>query len=267
MCRFVAYLGKEPLILSELLLKPENSLVQQSRHAKQALTDVNADGFGIGWYNHEIDGMPGMYKSIQPAWNDYNLKHIIRQLRSTCFVGHVRHSTVGDVTTFNCHPFSYKNYLFVHNGTIHRFNAIKRELRRTLADESFDLIKGNTDTEHFFALLMDTFIQDLSTGSLDEMVSAMLDVINSIATFKIEAGTEDLTRLNTVFTDGKKLIATRYISESIESALSLHYCEKKSGGVIIASEPLTDYADEWQEVPSNHLLLVDESLTVSLRAI
>lgn len=33
MCRFVAYLGKKPIILNEILDAPENSLINQSRQA------------------------------------------------------------------------------------------------------------------------------------------------------------------------------------------------------------------------------------------
>jgi len=78
MCRFVAYIGK-PLVIDDILFKPENSLINQSYHAKEASEPLNGDGFGIGWYTHQIDLEPGLFTSIQPAWNNRNLKYLAKK--------------------------------------------------------------------------------------------------------------------------------------------------------------------------------------------
>ena len=49
MCRWLAYVGS-PIGLDQILLRPEHSLLTQSRHARESTFEVNADGFGIGWY-------------------------------------------------------------------------------------------------------------------------------------------------------------------------------------------------------------------------
>ena len=72
-CRFIAYLG-EPFVLHDILYKPDNSLIKQSVHAKEMEEPLNGDGFGISWYIPQIDNLPGVFKSIQPAWNDSNLE-------------------------------------------------------------------------------------------------------------------------------------------------------------------------------------------------
>ena len=118
MCRFAAYLGKKPITLARIIDKPSHSLINQSRKARIGTFGLNADGFGIAWYNQNIDPIPAIFKSIQPAWNDQNLRHITSKVESTCFIGHVRASTIGNVNTVNCHPFSFENFAFVHNGTI-----------------------------------------------------------------------------------------------------------------------------------------------------
>ena len=66
MCRFVAYLGKRPVLLDSILDAPENSLISQSRHAREGLYGLNADGFGIAWYQHSVDNLPAVFKSILP---------------------------------------------------------------------------------------------------------------------------------------------------------------------------------------------------------
>ena len=49
MCRWLAYSGA-PVLLEELLYKPENSLVEQSLHSRLGAETTNGDGFGVGWY-------------------------------------------------------------------------------------------------------------------------------------------------------------------------------------------------------------------------
>lgn len=269
MCRFVAYLSQQPIILDTIIEKPVNSLVDQSRQAREGKLGLNADGVGIAWYDHKIDSLPGVYKSIQPAWNDQNLHHLTRKIQSTCFLGHVRASTVGDVNLYNCHPFTYEQFSFVHNGTIRCFDQIKRSLLRSLSDESFALINGQTDSEYFFALLIDTlYKKDIFSHhnqTLEQMEKAVISTIQY--TNKLIHDTA-FSRLNTAFTDGKRLIATRYVSDKTESSLSLYYCththESGEAYIIVASEPLTDYFQEWSEVPENHMITIDEYFKIKL---
>ena len=144
MCRLVAYFGKEKILIQDLLVTPENSLIKQSHRAREGGHGINADGFGIAWYDFSLDHKPGLFKSIQPAWNDYNLKHLARKISSNCFLAHVRASTVGDVLQSNCHPFAYKEFSMVHNGTIRNFNQYKMQFIEKMGVELFLKIKGNT---------------------------------------------------------------------------------------------------------------------------
>jgi len=50
MCRWLAYSGS-PILLEELLYKPEHSLIDQSLHARLGVETTNGDGFGVGWYD------------------------------------------------------------------------------------------------------------------------------------------------------------------------------------------------------------------------
>ena len=68
MCRWLAYSGSPVLI--EELLKPKHSLIDQSLHSRLGAETTNGDGFGIGWYGV---GEPGVFHSVEPAWNNRNL--------------------------------------------------------------------------------------------------------------------------------------------------------------------------------------------------
>lgn len=77
----MAYSG-EPILVEDLLFKPEHSLIDQSLHSHLGATTTNGDGFGIGWYG--IGSEPAMFKSIDPAWNNHNLREIAGQIRTRC---------------------------------------------------------------------------------------------------------------------------------------------------------------------------------------
>ncbi|MEK7728459.1 MAG: class II glutamine amidotransferase, partial [candidate division KSB1 bacterium] len=73
MCRLLAYSGKE-VNLHSLIFTPEHSIVKQSFQPKEMRSGViNGDGFGLGWYNPQIDETPAVFKSPMPIWSDLNL--------------------------------------------------------------------------------------------------------------------------------------------------------------------------------------------------
>ena len=133
MCRLVAYLGHE-VLLEDVLVKPINSIVMQSLHARESNMPTNGDGFGLGWYMPNISATPALFKSISPAWNDNNLLHLTAKTKSPNFFAHVRAASASGVTQYNCHPFSLGPWMLMHNGDIHNFIAVKRHLRHLLDD-------------------------------------------------------------------------------------------------------------------------------------
>jgi glutamine amidotransferase len=90
MCRWLAYSGA-PIYLDEVIFKTEHSLIDQSLHSRLGERTTNGDGFGIGWYGER--SRPGLYKGIQPAWNDDNLRNLTEQIKSHLFLAHVRATT------------------------------------------------------------------------------------------------------------------------------------------------------------------------------
>lgn len=268
MCRFVAYIGKKSIVLSEVLEKPSNSLIQQSRYAKQLAIRLNADGFGIAWYKHNISSSPGIFKSTLPAWNDLNLLHISKLIDAKCFIGHVRASTIGNVANSNCHPFSYQDYAFCHNGDIKNFNKIKRALCASLDMDIYQNIFGQTDSEHFFAYLMNIHFKNNKRNKFTNLLYSFQQAVKEILDLQLEFNIERKAFLNTVVTDGKQLMATRYTTD-INSTLSLYYADikfkdKSLSSVLVASEPLGDFAEDWQEVPVNHAIFVNKNLEISI---
>ena len=71
MCRWLAYSGS-PVRIEDLLYRPAHSLIDQSLHSKLGAETTNGDGFGVGWYG--VGDSPGLFRSVEPAWNDRNLR-------------------------------------------------------------------------------------------------------------------------------------------------------------------------------------------------
>ena len=91
MCRWLAYSGT-PVLIEELLYKPEHSLIDQSLHSRLGAETTNGDGFGVGWYGEHAD-TPAVFKSIEPAWNDQNLRELAGHIRSGLVFAHIRASS------------------------------------------------------------------------------------------------------------------------------------------------------------------------------
>ena len=258
MCRWIAYSGK-PIFMDELITRPAHSLVEQSFDTEMnyypdgSLWATNGDGFGVGWYNKRAE--PGLFKDAMPAWNDKNLHEICAQTEAHIFMAHIRASTNGGVQRSNSHPFKYKNWLFQHNGDVHHFSQIKRDLQFDIAPDLFSEIEGTTDSETCFYLA-------LTYGLEKDPKTAFEKMIGKLEKIQKDAGLEIGLNLSIVASDGDTVYTIRYASgdEQIKSQFYLtdmsclkdlsNACTALSdGGVIIVSEPLDRLSDKWIEVP------------------
>ena len=138
MCRWLAYVGP-PVPLSDLLMRPDHSLIDQSRNARENVETTNGDGFGVGWYGD--DETPGVYRDTHPAWNDTNFHSLSEHIRSGLFFSHVRAATGTPVQNTNCHPFAFENWLFQHNGSVPEFitDAVSQQAHSRAAGDRWNL--------------------------------------------------------------------------------------------------------------------------------
>ena len=280
MCRFVLYHGSE-ITVSSLVTIPTNSLIHQSFDNQEREEPLNGDGFGVAWYVPELSERPALFRSISPAWNNQNLRHLSRLTRSRSILAHVRAATVGlPVTELNCHPFSWGPFAFMHNGYLGGFHKIRRSLLRGLSDTAFDLITGSTDSELLFARFVDHYLRLEVGGRLEHMTRALTAAFRDVEEQRRAAGVEQHSQFNVALSDGNVAVATRFTSGDPERANSLWVqlgrrwvCEGRDcrmlepdvgrGAVIVSSERLSDDPG-WDRVPPNQLVLVGEDLTVAL---
>lgn len=269
------YDGPE-MLMAPLLFKADHSLVLQSYASALRNKPVNGDGFGLGWYPAHDDPEPAVFTSVEPAWSNRNLRMISRKVPTAHYFAHVRDASAGmPVNQANCHPFSRGPFLWMHNGKIQDFARIRRKLLEPLSTESFQMIQGNTDSEHAFALFMDVLGHPLQ-ASLDDLQDALIETIGRITALLDEFGVETRSTMNFAVTNGHSVVVSRHSTFEETEPATLFFgqgqLEAVDGEVrftptgqgqlpatIICSEPLFEADEVWQTVAPNHLICLDSN--------
>lgn len=262
MCRWNAYIG-QPLLIDELLYRPKHGLIDESLHARMGAETTNGDGFGLGWYPTDMPTDPARYRSVNPAWNDANLRDLTRHIESPLFLAHIRAAVGSPVQQTNCHPFRHGRWLFVHNGLIAGFEKMRRELLLAIDPTLFDRVAGSTDSETLFYLALGYGLERDLLGAMDQAVGL---VEQTAETHGIEAPVQ----MTVGIADGERLWAIRYASdheprtlfEDVDAVRRLHpenprLQELAEGDRIVVSEPLADLSGAWTEVTPSTGLLVE----------
>ena len=263
MCRWLAYSGS-PLLLDELLYKPPHSLIDQSLHAHLGAQAINGDGFGVGWYDD--NSAPALFKSVEPAWNDQNLRELSQHVRSRLIFAHVRASTGSPIQQANCHPFRFGKWLWMHNGQISNFPVVKRDLVLAVSPALFPRIEGSTDTEVFFFLALTFGLEEDPPAGVERAVGFIERVCR-------EHAVANPVRLSVALSDGVSTWAFRYSSDgnapslyystSVEDLRSLYpdnqvFQALSNESRVVVSEPLGDRPGAWNEVAVSSYGIVHE---------
>ena len=246
MCRHAAYAGP-PLALSDFLSRPPHSLIEQAFRPREMVSAiVNADGYGVGWFNG--DGAPGVYTNPMPIWSDANLDHLGRALTSRLWVANVRSATRGmPVNQANTHPFLADGLLFSHNGFVEEFTAaIRAPLREALGPDLESTVRGTTDSEYLFALLR----REMRTKPPPEAIRAVFARLDGWLGARCAL-------LNLLLCDGARIYATRHALRHESPSLHVGRDPALFGeGWLAASEPLSGAA-EWRAVPDHSLAVLE----------
>jgi predicted glutamine amidotransferase len=263
MCRWLAYHGA-PILVETALYSPAHSLIDQSLHAKLGAEATNGDGFGIGWY--DARPTPGVFKSIEPAWNDANLRELAGHITSGLFFAHIRAAIGSAVQQTNCHPFRHGRWLFMHNGYLADFAKVKRDLVLSVDESLYTNIAGQTDTEVLFHLA-------LTAGLEDDPVLGVARAIGIVEDIGSRRGVEHPFQGTIATSDGERTWLFRYSSEGRSRSLFFtrdirtlrrlypdHEVVQNASddARLIVSEPIGNLPGAWVEVPESSYGVVGE---------
>jgi glutamine amidotransferase len=255
----MAYTGKQ-IPLELLLFNVKSNLIDQSLSSRSAETPTNGDGFGVGWYGARPQ--PGLFRSIRPAWNDFNLRDLAAQIDTHLFLAHVRATSLATVQETNCHPFRYGRWLFVHNGEIFNVEKMRRELVLAIDPELFSRIQGTTDSEVMFYLALTLGLENDPPGALARMAGVVERTGH-------KHGVAESLWMTLGVSDGETIWAVRYASDG--DAPTLYYSREMSDlkrlnpdipklvgeeARAVVSEPVGKFAKIWTAVPEGSCLRI-----------
>lgn len=239
----IAYVG-EPITLQRLLLDPEHSLERQAWAPRyQTHGVVNADGFGVGWWDHAVRREPALYRRTQPIWADTSFRSLAGIISARAVVAAVRSATPGfTLDEAATPPFAAEEWLFAHNGLVEGWrDEAGAALRALVSQRRAAALRSTVDSELLFALTL---------GRLDAGATPAEALAGTVTTAKEIAG----GRFTCLLSDGRSIIGTTFGNTL--------FTRHDAGGVVVASEPF-DGDSDWVEVPDMSLVIADADVEIT----
>ncbi|KAJ3987877.1 hypothetical protein F5890DRAFT_663794 [Lentinula detonsa] len=205
MCRWIVYVGEQPLMLEDLLIKPKHSIVKQvserfipglyfgleeedEEELKKQANWINVHGFGVSWYTDtltefdpSIKGMlPAQFRTIAPISTDLAFEQLCKHTASKCTLAHIRDASFPPVVEVNNHPFIFGKYSFMHNGSVDSFSKIRYDVIKRIFDlqtivQTNQYKSSAQDSNYVFGIAGNT-----DTEHLAALYFAHLDIIQAM---------------------------------------------------------------------------------------
>ncbi|NYG59588.1 glutamine amidotransferase [Nocardioides daedukensis] len=303
MCRVLAYIGPE-IPLASLLTEPANSLINQSLDP-EAHPDLQLAGWGFGaWGEHLLNPeAPLLYHRPMAAFYDDNVDGLIPSLQINTMLAHVRAAAYNSKTVLadeNCHPYSYAgtDWIIAQNGDLTHWMILQRELLQHCKDEFLKQMRGTTDTEFLYVLLL-----SLLEGDSDEDVQRAFErMLELIVDARKKLDLMELTKLKIALVAPNRIIGVNFglghngepepegdwrelrtaepgtpelalgmLLEPMYLLVGRNFAEHESSynvdvtsaeeatSVIFASEPLTEETDCWLQLEFGEIVFVEKN--------
>src|SRR4030095_14488761 len=225
MCRLLGIISAEPI--------PYKVLLKEIPRSLSVLSKEHSDGWGLAVYRASLHINPSqaqgagegeapaalpvegatrapminssddwaLYKGIQSAERDESFHEISSRISGEVLISHVRKRTVGRVSLENTHPFERDGWVFAHNGTLFDIEFLRDEI----SSQQQNALRGETDSELFFALLLSRLEKNgLLHGPANERTDQVLK-----STIQEVQGLPRLAELTFLLSNGSTLYAYR----------------------------------------------------------
>jgi len=258
----MALINPDNALIDDCFEKNTHSLRQQSKPGTCLEDGLGRSGNPDGWafvsYQNNKQ-IPIVSKSVWPAYIDPKYQAAVNKLtkqKSEIIFAHVRSASIGSVTVENCHPFTYKNWSFEHNGDL--IGAVIQETRDKINGKYAEILGnkplGQTDSEAAFFYFLGRMKETYKTTDTK--------IIGTDNTRKIFAQSmkelidkSSSPTCNIIVSDGENVFALKY-------GRSL-YLGQQQKQFIISSEKTDKSLEEspvsWQEIPEGYILTISKN--------
>jgi len=251
MCRLFGFRSVLSSRVHASLVSADNALVNQSER--------HPDGWGVAYYR---EGAPHLLKSTRTALECSLFQRVSGVVTSETVVAHLRKATQGALSVLNTHPFQYGPWVFVHNGNIKGFAAVRPRLLAAIAPDLRTFILGETDSELIFYLILTHLrtrgvlrAHDYPVAAVCDAITTALQQIAGLAgEFARVDGDPRDTYLTFLLTNGAVMVAH-------QGGKELHYSTYK--GRCPERDTCAAYAPECEAATTghvNHLIFSSEPL-------
>jgi len=271
MCRLLGIISAEAI--------PYRVLLKEIPRSLSVLSKEHSDGWGLAVYRASLhaDGQPSedwaLYKGIQSAERDESFHEISSRISGEILISHVRKRTVGPVSLENTHPFERDGWVFAHNGTLFDIESLRNEI----SPHQSNVIRGETDSEMFFALVLSKLEAE---GLLRRPADARTDEVlrNTIREVQSRPRLQELTFLLSngstlyAYRSGPKLLNLlergphqgKQFRVAMEDGQTIKVpWTQRRHAFFLASEKITN--EPWDELEEGALLRIDRIPQLSLR--
>ena len=235
MCRLLGYVAPGPTTAQALL-----GADQVDRFAR--LSAVHEDGWGTSWLAGD-GGAAQRYRSATSALLDPEAYAAhTGDVAATARIVHLRWATAGyEVDPRNSHPFVRGEVSFAHNGAISPAEGIDE----LLTDESRRSLDGTTDSERYFALV----VQELRAGPGDlagavhRAVGALRRVFPTASLNALVLGPAELVAVHANTgargpVDSLRAMGDAAPPDHVDQYYRMHWRRLAGGAVVVASTGL-----------------------------
>ena len=248
---------------------------RQEAEALRGATSEPRRAWGIGFYQ----GDEILHKKQPtPDGAPVDWTAAVGHVRSDCAIAHVRMATVGDFRIENTHPFRLRNWLFAHVGTVAGFADIKERLSADLPDFLGRNMRGNSDSELLFHLVLSKLhgLGHLDTGkpATSMVLNAITQSVKTIDDLCSDAGQSTLTLL---LTNGQQMFTLRrgqsmgYVKRTETSSEATNDNDERERAnlrYVMFLGSTGELPADYQEIPEAHVAVVDhDTLDVSVSAL
>jgi predicted glutamine amidotransferase len=214
-----------------------------------------------------------MQRSPKPS-APVDFAQAVAELRSDYVMGNVR-APGAKASPENTPPFRHRTWVFGHSGRIQNFAAMQPELLATIPDFLRRSIRGQTDSENLFYLLL-AYLHD--AGKLDDPEPRLADAESALramlATTERLANAHGATLqgLNVMLTNGRFVLAARkgppMYWKRVHTDVPIKEPRNGPGSmdrqVILLSEPKGGKPEGFEEIPDATIATVSRDFHTAL---